>query len=267
MEGKKMYSSLQEDKRDMSFAQFTPSPTLAPAPIFTFTASTAFSTSPTATSSTSASSSTSSPSTRWVRRLHHRQRNHRERNLLFSRMIHAAGGGGNSNSDSNNIISNGSNINGNNSSTIPSTVPSTTLSTSSSSSPIIQSQDDDDLQSMHHHFRSKTVCKLNCAHCNNSVCVRGMKAMLLADTRIELYSTDVPPLSVQLVGYHITQPCQQCMEACNNGHLWMFHTESVTSEERLDPEGKKILLWAQLPRAEKDIEIIDTEDEYEQCCR
>ncbi|EXX55481.1 hypothetical protein RirG_225130 [Rhizophagus irregularis DAOM 197198w] len=206
-------------------------------------------------------------------------------------MIHAAGGGGNSNSGSNNINSNGSNINGNNSSTISSTVPSTTLSTSSSSSNI---QDDDDLQNMHHHFRSKTVCKLNCAHCDNSVCARGMKAMLLADTRIELYSTDVPPFSyvVQLVGedymtqncqckirdvacltcgnvlgYHITQPCQQCMEACNNGHLWMFHTEAVTSEERLDPEGKKILLWAHLPRAEKDTEAVNSEDEYEQCCR
>ncbi|GES73943.1 ATP-dependent RNA helicase Prh1 [Rhizophagus clarus] len=171
-------------------------------------------------------------------------------------MIHAAGGGGNSNSGSN-INSNGSNINGNNSSTISSTVPSTTLSTSSSSPNI---QDDDDLQNMHHH---RTY----------------VQAMLLADTRIELYSTDVPPFSVQLVGedymtqncqckirdvacltcgnvlgYHITQPCQQCMEACNNGHLWMFHTEAVTSEERLDPEGKKILLWAHLPRAEKDTE-------------
>jgi Fe-S-cluster-containing dehydrogenase component len=88
-------------------------------------------------------------------------------------MIHAAGGGGISNSGSNNINSNGI-INGNHSSTIPSTVPSTTLSTSSSSSNT-QSQDDDDLQSIHQHFRSKTVCKLNCAHCDNSVCVRGMK--------------------------------------------------------------------------------------------
>jgi hypothetical protein len=31
--------------------------------------------------------------------------------------------------------------------------------------------------------------------------------------------------------------------------------------------GQKILLWAHLPRAEKDIEIASTEDEYEQCCR
>ncbi|CAG8486851.1 2462_t:CDS:2 [Dentiscutata heterogama] len=82
--------------------------------------------------------------------------------------------------------------------------------------------------------RSKAVCKLNCTYCNSRVCVRGMKAMLLADTRVELYSTDVPPLSGNVLGYHITQPCQQCMDACNNGHLWMFHTEEVTSEERQD---------------------------------
>lgn len=44
-------------------------------------------------------------------------------------------------------------------------------------------------------------------------------------------------ISGNVLGYHITQPCQQCMESCNNGHLWMFHTEAVTSEERLDPEG------------------------------
>lgn len=48
-------------------------------------------------------------------------------------------------------------------------------------------------------------------------------------------------ISGNVLGYHITQPCQQCMEACNNGHLWMFHTEAVTSEERLDPEG--MFVW------------------------
>ncbi|CAG8549684.1 1931_t:CDS:2 [Paraglomus brasilianum] len=152
---------------------------------------------------------------------------------------------------------------------------------------------EDDIPSMHHHFRSKTVCKLSCKHCETGVCVRGMKAMLLADIRIELYSTDVPPLSVQLVGddymtqnchckirdvacltcgnvlgYHITQPCQTCMEACNNGHFWMFHTDGVNSEERLDADGQRILLWAHLPRAEKDSEILQTEtDDTEFCYR
>ena len=102
-------------------------------------------------------------------------------------------------------------------------------------------------------FRSKTVSILDCKHCELEVCRRGMKAILLADMNVELYSTDSPPYSVQLVnedyrtrncfcrirdvaclgwyvlltsgnviGYHVTQPCQPCMVACNNGHFWMF---------------------------------------------
>ena len=63
---------------------------------------------------------------------------------------------------------------------------------------------------------------------------------------MELFSTDSPPFGVQLVfddyrtrnchcrirdvaclgcgnviGYHVTQPCEPCMDACNNGHFWM----------------------------------------------
>lgn len=38
----------------------------------------------------------------------------------------------------------------------------------------------------------KPVYKLNCRHCSTAVCARGMKAILLADTTIELYSTDTP---------------------------------------------------------------------------
>lgn len=38
----------------------------------------------------------------------------------------------------------------------------------------------------------KPVYKLNCRHCTTTVCARGMKAILLADTTIELYSTDTP---------------------------------------------------------------------------
>jgi hypothetical protein len=61
-----------------------------------------------------------------------------------------------------------------------------------------------------------------------------------------LFSTDAPPHGVALVfddyrtrnchcrirdvaclgcgnviGYHVTQPCEPCMGACNNGHFWM----------------------------------------------
>lgn len=38
----------------------------------------------------------------------------------------------------------------------------------------------------------KPVYKLTCRHCSTAVCARGMKAILLADTSIELYSTDTP---------------------------------------------------------------------------
>lgn len=38
----------------------------------------------------------------------------------------------------------------------------------------------------------KPVYKLTCGHCSSVVCARGMKAILLADTAVELYSTDVP---------------------------------------------------------------------------
>ncbi|KAJ3190780.1 Protein fam72a, partial [Dinochytrium kinnereticum] len=47
--------------------------------------------------------------------------------------------------------------------------------------------------SVHPSFRSKSVCKLNCKFCIQQICKRGMKAILLADTRVELYSTDAVP--------------------------------------------------------------------------
>ncbi|KAF9165661.1 Protein fam72a [Actinomortierella ambigua] len=53
--------------------------------------------------------------------------------------------------------------------------------------------------SLHPQFQAKAVCRLTCKSCLATVCNRGMKAILLADARIELYSTDRAPLGVQLV--------------------------------------------------------------------
>ncbi|KAJ3243080.1 Protein fam72b [Chytriomyces hyalinus] len=111
--------------------------------------------------------------------------------------------------------------------------------------------------SVHPQFRSKAVCELFCRHCDEVVCTRGMKAILLGDTRVELFSTDSPPCRVQLVendymtrncqcrirdvaclqcgnviGYHVTQPCEVCLDSCNNGHFWMFLSEGVKSKDR-----------------------------------
>lgn len=46
---------------------------------------------------------------------------------------------------------------------------------------------------LHPSFQSKPVYVLQCRLCESNVCVRGMKAMLLADRSMELYSTDLPP--------------------------------------------------------------------------
>jgi hypothetical protein len=42
--------------------------------------------------------------------------------------------------------------------------------------------------SMHPSFRSKAVCKLECSFCDRTICSRGMKAILLADTSVLLFN-------------------------------------------------------------------------------
>lgn len=46
------------------------------------------------------------------------------------------------------------------------------------------------IAAMHPSFRSKAVCLLKCGFCSSEICRRGMRAILLADTSVELYSTD-----------------------------------------------------------------------------
>lgn len=141
----------------------------------------------------------------------------------------------------------------------------------------VTSIDQQPIGTAHSHFRYKIVCRLECRFCQNTVCHRGMKAILLADTKVELYSTDMPPSGVSLVnesymtencrcrindvaclgcgnvvGYHVTQPCETCLDSCNNGHFWMFQMEGVVSSERMDSTGLKPLLWAFLPPPERD---------------
>ncbi|TPX33122.1 hypothetical protein SmJEL517_g03953 [Synchytrium microbalum] len=145
--------------------------------------------------------------------------------------------------------------------------------------------------SIHPNFRQKIVCTLTCKHCDSMVCTRGMKAILLGDTRVELFSTDLPPNRVELVdkdyttrncrckirdvacltcgnviGYHVTQPCDVCLDACNNGHFHMFLSDGVFSTDRMGPDGRKPLLWAHLPRVERDYEAVVRVD-YENLCR
>ncbi|KAG0083958.1 Protein fam72a [Podila epicladia] len=127
----------------------------------------------------------------------------------------------------------------------------------------------------------KEVVRMACRFCESIICERGMKAQLLADQTIGLFSTDDPPQSVQLIGsdykptncscrirdtacltcgnaigYHITQPCEKCLMAENNGHLWLFHPEYIFSGPRFDPLFARQLRWEDLPSPEQDFDTL-----------
>lgn len=42
-------------------------------------------------------------------------------------------------------------------------------------------------------FKNKCVAQVRCVFCDSLLSSRGMKAVLLADAEVELFSTDIPP--------------------------------------------------------------------------
>ncbi|NXP99257.1 FA72A protein, partial [Vidua macroura] len=70
--------------------------------------------------------------------------------------------------------------------------------------------------------------------------------------------------SGNVVGYHVICPCKPCLLSCNNGHLWMFHSQAVFGINRLDPSGVNALLWGNLPDLEESTEDTSctSEEEY-----
>ncbi|KAK1347843.1 FAM72-like protein [Hamiltosporidium tvaerminnensis] len=116
-------------------------------------------------------------------------------------------------------------------------------------------------------LKNKSVYVLHCSDCNAVLCKRGMRAMLLADINVQLFSTDRPLDTVQLasrdyftlscrcmirdvacymcgniVGYHVSQPCKKCLNSRNNGHLWIFDMEKIAWRKRCSIQGS-ILRW------------------------
>ncbi|XP_078803838.1 protein FAM72A isoform X2 [Oryzias latipes] len=140
-------------------------------------------------------------------------------------------------------------------------------------------------------FKNKCVAQVNCIFCENLLCTRGMKAVLLADTEVELFSTDIPPNRTvdfvascystdsckcklrdiaclkcgNVVGYHVVAPCKPCLLSCNNGHFWMFNSDAVSTLNRLDATGLNLLLWGDLPELE-DSENEESESPSEEEC-
>lgn len=57
-------------------------------------------------------------------------------------------------------------------------------------------------------LRNKIVYELHCCYCQTHICGRAMRAILLADTKVELFSTDVPPSRLRLLDDdRMTQGC------------------------------------------------------------
>lgn len=130
-------------------------------------------------------------------------------------------------------------------------------------------------------FGEKAVNELSCKYCCADLSRRGMRALLLADTAVELFSTDGAPQGCALignsfsteqcnccisdvaclgcgnsVGYHVLAPCEKCMSQKNNGHFWMFHGHAVDSRGRSQSDrwGRQSLLtWRSIPSLHEDV--------------
>ncbi|RKP02798.1 hypothetical protein CXG81DRAFT_10343 [Caulochytrium protostelioides] len=138
---------------------------------------------------------------------------------------------------------------------------------------------------------NRTAWVISCRGCRTRVSQRGIRAVLLADNQVHLFSTDLPPEGCMLMdgiyqtdncaclikdtgcrtcgnvlGYHISRPCAQCLSSPNNGHLWIFSSNAICSEERRSKSTDDIMIWGQLPRVEKS-ESHEMLDQYDQHCR
>ncbi|KAG0265946.1 Protein fam72a [Actinomortierella ambigua] len=58
----------------------------------------------------------------------------------------------------------------------------------------------------------------------------------------------------QVIGYHVTQPCNDCLQDQNNGHFWMFYSSGVLHFRRIHKVGSTdtVMLWADVPSTAYD---------------
>ncbi|KAG0246493.1 Protein fam72a [Mortierella sp. GBA43] len=109
----------------------------------------------------------------------------------------------------------------------------------------------------------KEVVRMACNFCKTIICERGMRAQLLADQSVALLSTDDDPQSGNTIGYHITQPCEKCLSADNNGHLWLFHPEFVLSAPRWNFKLDRAVQWGELPEPGQDLDALSLQKVYQ----
>lgn len=72
-------------------------------------------------------------------------------------------------------------------------------------------------------IRQKIVYKLNCTYCGYILSHRAMKAILLADTKIELFSTDLPPQALKLLDEDKSTSGCRCKIRDTVCNFWYFY--------------------------------------------
>ncbi|KAG0236933.1 Protein fam72a [Actinomortierella wolfii] len=98
----------------------------------------------------------------------------------------------------------------------------------------------------------KEVVRMACRFCEVLLCERGMKAQLLADQTIGLFSTDDEPITFLESQFFMDIGNSDCLSAENNGHLWLFHPEYIHCSPRFDPVFARPLRWQDLPPPDQD---------------
>ncbi|ORX88670.1 hypothetical protein K493DRAFT_268030 [Basidiobolus meristosporus CBS 931.73] len=102
---------------------------------------------------------------------------------------------------------------------------------------------------------TKPCCALNCNACQALISKNAIHAVLLNNTRTEIFATDAPPIGVEgvgadywskscgcritdlaclscgnIIGYALSSICPNC----TSEHQWRFHSDTVTFNESLD---------------------------------
>ena len=133
------------------------------------------------------------------------------------------------------------------------------------------------------------VLELTCATCATRLCRRASEAVMVSDDECKLFSTDLvtrhieddPSAAVRpvescacgivdaicrrckaVVGYHCVEPCEPCLDSCNNGHFWLFYPKHVKAfaRVRLDEDGTEhFLTWPELSGLPEDSDSDDTD--------
>uniref|UniRef100_A0A8C2XB24 Family with sequence similarity 72 member B n=1 Tax=Cyclopterus lumpus TaxID=8103 RepID=A0A8C2XB24_CYCLU len=100
-------------------------------------------------------------------------------------------------------------------------------------------------------FKNKCVTQVNCTFCDSLLCTRGMKAVLLADTEVDCYSTE-------------SCKCKLRDIACLKWYCNVVGYHVVRSPSNVYT-GLNLLLWGDLPELD-DSENEESENPSEEEC-